>query len=134
MTALKTASQLPDDGIAIITLRLTFGGAPCPFEWGIISETICDLANELLKCKDWEPADLHASVQKEIPPQLNLDNDVPFCIGRELIVNVPVDSRGYVDVYINDTMGLTVNQPGSKNAEQLEAAIPPRNRSHSLAE
>ncbi len=48
----------------IITLRLTFGGAPCPYEWGVISETICDLANELIKCDDWDPLTLHASVQQ----------------------------------------------------------------------
>jgi hypothetical protein len=69
VTALKTATQLPDNAAALITLRLTFSGAPCPFEWGVFSETICDLANELLKCKDWEPADLHASVQEDIPPR-----------------------------------------------------------------
>jgi hypothetical protein len=123
-TALKTATQLPDDGIAIITLRLTFGGAPCPFEWGVISETICDLANELLKSEDWEPADLHASVQKDIPPRQYLGDDVPFGFGRELIINVPIDPRGYADVYIDDTTGLTVDLPGTKNAERLEAAIP----------
>jgi len=32
ITALKTATQLLDNAAAIITLRLTFGGAPCPFE------------------------------------------------------------------------------------------------------
>jgi hypothetical protein len=44
-TALKTAMQLLDKAIAIIMLRLTFGGAPCPFEWDIMLELICDLAN-----------------------------------------------------------------------------------------
>jgi hypothetical protein len=52
--ALKTATHLPDNLITIIMLQLTFGGAPWPFEWGIILETVCDLANELLKYKDWE--------------------------------------------------------------------------------
>jgi hypothetical protein len=60
---LKMATQLPDDLIAIITLQLTFGGAPYPFKWGIILEIVCDLANKLLKSKDWEPQDLYASVQ-----------------------------------------------------------------------
>ncbi len=32
-----------------------FGGATCPFEWGIMSELICDLANKLLKCEEWDP-------------------------------------------------------------------------------
>ena len=123
-TALKTATQLPNDDLAIITLRLTFGGAPCPFEWGIMSETICDLANELLKCDDWEPRTLHASVQADIPPRECFNDDVPFATGRELIVDVDVDPRGYADVYIDDTTALGVDLPGTNNADRLEAAIP----------
>ena len=50
VTALQTATQLPDDDVILITQLLTFfGGAPCPFEWGIMSEMICDLVNEQLK-------------------------------------------------------------------------------------
>ena len=64
--ALQTAMQLPEDYLTIITLRLIFGGAPCQFEWGIMSESICDLANKLLKCKDWDPLTLHALVQADI--------------------------------------------------------------------
>ncbi len=108
----------------IITLRLTFGGAPCPFEWGIMPETICDLANELLKCNDWDPHTLHASVQANIPKRDRLDNDIPFAIGRELIMDVPIDPRGFADVYINDRTGLTANLPGTLNANRLKAAIP----------
>ena len=130
-TALKTATQLPDDAAALITLRLTFGGTPCLFEWGVISETICDLANELDQCDDWDPANLHASVQNDIPLPQFLDDDIPFAEGRELIVDIPVNPRGKVDVYIDDTTGLTVNIPGSKNVERMAAAIPPCNRSRS---
>jgi hypothetical protein len=90
----------------------------------ILKDGSSDLANELLKCKDWEPADLHASVQKEIPPRLYLNNGIPFGFGRELIVDVPIDPRGYADVDIDDTTGLAVDLPGSGNAEQLESAIP----------
>jgi hypothetical protein len=124
VTALKAATQLPDGVAAILTLRLTFGGAPCPFEWGVFSETICDSANELLKCEDWEPADLHASVQGDIPPRQSFDDSTPFAAGRELIFDIPVDPRGYADVYIDDTIGLTVDLPETRNADRLEAAIP----------
>jgi hypothetical protein len=86
--------QLPEDDLMIITLRLTFGSAPCPFEWGIMSELICNLANKLLKCKEWYPLTLHASVQEDIPTQKYLDDNVPFAMGRELIVDVPVDPHG----------------------------------------
>jgi hypothetical protein len=40
--AIQTITQLPDEELAIIMLQLTFGGAPCPFEWNIISESIRD--------------------------------------------------------------------------------------------
>jgi hypothetical protein len=89
-----------------------------------MSETICDLANELLKCDDWHPHTLHASVQADIPKRNCLDNNVPFAIRRELIVDVPIDPRGYADVYIDDTTDLTVNLPGTLNADRLKAAIP----------
>ena len=46
-TAVQTITQLPEDNMAIISLQLTFGGLPCPFEWGVISESVCDLANAL---------------------------------------------------------------------------------------
>ncbi len=43
---------------------------------------------------------------------------------RELIVNVPVNPRGYADIYIDNTTGLTINLPGTRNTNRLEAAIP----------
>jgi len=122
--ALKTCTQLPDNEFAIITLRLTYGGAPCPYKWGVISETICDLANELIKCDDWDPLALHASVQQQIPPREYLPDDVPFAKARKLIVDIPVDPHGSIACYIDDIPGLTVNIPGTKNASRLEAAIP----------
>ncbi len=48
----------------------------------------------------------------------------PFASGRELIVNIPIDPRGYADVYIDNTMGLTIHLPGTMSAERLEVAIP----------
>jgi hypothetical protein len=110
-TALQKATQLPEDDLTIITLRLTFGGAPCSFEWGIMSESICDLANGLLKCEEWDPLTLHALVQADIPTREYLDKDVTFAMGRELIVDVPVDPHGYADIYIiiDNTTGLTIS-------------------------
>jgi hypothetical protein len=89
-----------------------------------MSETICNLANKLLKCNDWDTKHLHASVQHDIPPRQYLGDNVPFAHGRELIANIPINPRGYTDVYIDNTMGLTMDLPGTRNADQLEAAIP----------
>jgi hypothetical protein len=66
---------------------------------------------------------LHPSVQLEIPTHQYLDDNVPFVEGRELIVDVPINHQGYADIYIDETMGLTIDLPGTQNAERLEAAI-----------
>ncbi len=76
-----------------------------------------------MKCKDWNPKGLQASVQLDILLQQYLDDDVPFASSRELIVDIPNDPRGYADVYINNTTGLIINLPQTINAERLEAAI-----------
>ena len=46
--AVQTCTQIPSEGLALLMLQLTFGGAPCPLEWGSIAESICDLANTIL--------------------------------------------------------------------------------------
>jgi hypothetical protein len=49
-----------------------------------------------------------------------LEDDIPFGIGKDLIVDIPVDSRGTVDLYIDDFCGLTVNI--DDNATRLKRA------------
>ena len=46
--AIQTCTQLPELNLAIASLRATFGGTYGPYEWGVISESICDLANAIL--------------------------------------------------------------------------------------
>ena len=51
-TAVKSLTQVCIKGINLLlaALRLTFGGKPFPSEWGCISETVADLANDILHC------------------------------------------------------------------------------------
>ncbi len=74
-------------------LRLPFGGAPCPSEWGVISESACDLANAILHDDDWDPSTLAAPIK--VPQQKILEADLPFGVGRDLIVDLPIDPRGF---------------------------------------
>jgi hypothetical protein len=90
-TAIQTITQLPEEELAIIMLRLTFGGAPCPFEWNIISESIRDLANTILYDNSWDPISDYAPCQHLVPPIELIDESVPFAKGTEKIVNIPVD-------------------------------------------
>ncbi len=73
----------------------------------------------------WDPPKLHSSVQHKIPTRKYLPEEVPFAIGWESIVNVPmtiVDMQMYT--LIDDTTGLTVDLPRTENAKRLGAAIP----------
>jgi hypothetical protein len=45
-------------------------------------------------------------------------------MGRELIVDVPVNPRSYVDVYIDTTTKLTIDLPGTCNTDRFEVATP----------
>ena len=58
-TALRSALQFEEEEIAVIMLRLTFGGKACPSEWGAASEIFCDLTNALLNDPSWDPEELY---------------------------------------------------------------------------
>ena len=114
-TAIQTCTQLPSEDLAVVALRLTFGGAPGPYEWGVISETICDLSVAMMQIDDWDPEKLVAPNSHLVPAAKSLEDDVPFAEGRELAVEIPVDARGTADVYIDDTIALTVDTEGGDN-------------------
>jgi hypothetical protein len=46
-------------GLTFIALRLTFGGSPNPPIWCMFPETVNNLANNMLLCKDWDPGMIH---------------------------------------------------------------------------
>jgi hypothetical protein len=100
-------------------LWLTFGGAPCPLEWGSITESICYLANAILLSNNWDPLSLQSPAQ--VPNKIVLADDTPFGIGRDLIVDIPVNPRGTVDLYINGFVGLTVDI--NDNTVRLKQAL-----------
>ena len=63
---------------------------------------------------------LQSPAQHLVPNKIILDDDIPFRIGRDLVVNIPVDPRGTIDLYIDDYCGLTVDI--GDNAIRLERA------------
>jgi len=81
-TAIQTCTQLPELRLALMMLRLTFCGAPCPSEFGAISEMICDLINAILQNDDWDPLTLFAeTAQANVPPKETFEDDAPLGIG-----------------------------------------------------
>ena len=121
-TAIQSCAQLPSLQIALIMLRLTFGGTPCPYEWSTISELVCDLATAILIDDDWNPNDLYAPDQHLIPPPDFLPSNMPFGQGQELIVDIDINDRGTHDMYLDDIIGLGIDLPNSDNTLRSERA------------
>ena len=80
-------SMIQYDNYLYIALRATFRGAPNPFEWGVISESVTDLANMLMNDKSWDPSCLSFPIQLQIPPDEHMDDDVPFAQTLPTIVS-----------------------------------------------
>ena len=120
--AVQSCTQLPEDNIALMALRLTFGGAACPYEWSIISETICDLATAIAHDENWCPLTLQAPDQTLVPPPAFLPDDIPFAPGKDLIVDVEVNDRGTHEMYLDDLIGLGIDLPDTDNVERAQQA------------
>ena len=108
--------------LAYIALRLTFGGAACPSEWGNVSEVVCDLASMLLNAEDWNPHDLSPTVTNRIPDIKSIPDDIPFEQSLPMVVDPTPPPRGICDVYIDDIATVTVDEPG--NAKRAKEAVP----------
>jgi hypothetical protein len=93
-------------GVALLSLRLTFGGSPCPNEFCVISELKTDLANDILHSLDWDPLTLHSPHTISLPMEIDLPDQPPFAPGKVLDVDIPLDVFGKVEIYIDD--GITV--------------------------
>jgi hypothetical protein len=65
-------------GLAYLSLRLTFGGAPNPPTWCLFSEMVTDLADEISQCEEWEPDLLHSPAQPTLPSPRRLPSNIPL--------------------------------------------------------
>ena len=125
-TAIQSITQFGK--FALIALRQTFGGAPCPYQWGCISEPIADLANALLELEDWNPVNLCSPFENMIPEDKVLDDDIPFTPALPLVVDIPIGNGAKTDIYIDDNVCIVVDNPEDDENEtrkqRARAAVP----------
>ena len=70
----------------------------------------------------WDPTSFCALNVHLVPVSLFLDDSIPFAEGKDLIIYVPVDATGTADVYIDDTIDLTVDIEDSNNVQRIKQA------------
>jgi hypothetical protein len=104
------------------SLRLTFGGSPCPNEFCVASETCADLANDLLHCPEWSPEAIYSPHSALLSPPCYLDQDILLGKAAPLDVSIPLDKWGRVDVFIDD--GITIVPDIGDNWKRGSNAMP----------
>jgi hypothetical protein len=57
-----------------------------------------------------------------VPQRQSHPDDIPFGIGQDLIMDIPINPRDMVDLNIYNFIGLTVNIDGTDNAKRLKRA------------
>jgi len=101
---------------------MTFGGAACPPQWGCISETNCNVVNNVLQYQEWNHMELHSPIQDSIPLPSYLPESTPFKALAKLAVTVPINDKGKADVYIDNVIAICPDI--EDNAAQTSAATP----------
>jgi len=97
-----TLGDLCGENIALASLRLAFGGKPCPSVFGEMSEATCDLANATARISPWDTRNdipTHAPVLQD---PIFLGNDIPFAPALPLLVDPCVDECGGSEVFVDD--------------------------------
>ncbi|KAI2493346.1 hypothetical protein MHU86_21191 [Fragilaria crotonensis] len=101
------------EGLAYLSLRLTFGGSPNPPTWCMFSEIVTDLANEISQCIEWNPVQTRSPAQPVAPPPTRIDGSIQLQPGKQMAVEIPLaESRvGRVDGFIDDLINVFVDTP-----------------------
>ncbi|GKZ00037.1 hypothetical protein MPSEU_000957100 [Mayamaea pseudoterrestris] len=111
--ATTTKGITTDSTLALLALRMTFGGSPCPAIFSDLSETVTDAANHLVRDLHWDPAALQSRFVAHINarPVVYPDSSTPFAIARPTTVKelIPVDGLPFFDVFLDDHLGLIVH-------------------------
>ncbi|KAL9186588.1 hypothetical protein ACHAXT_005826 [Thalassiosira profunda] len=124
-------NELDDSGsmvkkfIGLLLTRLPFGSSPAPAEFSICSETVFDLAGDLLLCPKWDPSTLPSPYIDRIPPPRRLPDETPFGRALPADVHLPSFQKGGVEGYIDDGAIAVLDSPSnSRMVDRARQALP----------
>ena len=130
-TVVQCGVQLKIDEVdyLLLSLRLPFGGSPCPSEFCLVSDVITDVINDLMDCKQWDPFSISSDYVKQIPAPSKLPSEVPFGKAMELSIEIPEETECKSDVFVDDIITFGVDK--GDNLQRIMAA--PCTVMHALA-
>jgi hypothetical protein len=70
--------------LALVSLRTTFDGSPCPLIFSEISETATDLTNAIVRCSDYDPASFPSHYSHLLGPSKVEPDNVPLAAASSL--------------------------------------------------
>jgi len=73
--------------LALVYLRTTFGGSPCPSIFSEISKTVTDLTNAIIRCSDYDPASFPSHYSHLLGPAKVEPDNVPLAAACSIMVN-----------------------------------------------
>ena len=79
-----------------------FGSPPAPAEFCTTSESVFDLANNLLLCNNWDPKSLSSPYMADLPELERMSDIIPFGAAEEADVKLDPIITGDTEGYIND--------------------------------
>ena len=113
ITAFRSAVRVKLKGIwyIIISLRMPFGGSPCPSEFAVVADLVTDTINDLLEDQTWDQNSVYSQKCSKVPDPVPLPDDIPFAKARELSVDIPIKSLSKADVFVDDviTVGADID-------------------------
>ena len=121
-TASRSAIRVKIKGIwyIILSLRLPFGGSPCPNDFCLMSDVITDTINDLLACSDWNHKEIHSAYFAKIPAAKPSDKSIAFGQAKPFSISMPDEDSGKADCFIDDIISCCVDI--GDNLERLMTA------------
>ena len=98
------------DGHMWMSLRLSFGGKVNPPIRCSVSETITDIANDLMNDPEFDPDSFYHPVFEKIIPLVFLSPDIPLATVKPTMVLPPPRPHGFSDMFIDDRAGIVLDK------------------------
>ena len=109
------------DDLAYILLRRPFGARCGPSIYSDVSESIFDLANDILHNPTWDPTVLHSPHTEILQPPEITSADDPFSRAKPLAIHIPLRET-MTDGYIDDAITFAVQS--ETNIMRAQNALP----------